>query len=308
MDALESLAKEVRNWGRWGPDDERGTLNYVTPAKRVAAAREIRSGASFSLSIPFDSRGPQTGAIGRVNPVHLMTATGADPAQAIDLGGGARYTDDYIVMPLQCATQWDALSHVFYGDRLYNGYPAQSVDSSGARFDGIDKVHQDFVSRAVLLDVARLKGVDSLAPSDVISAADLDAAERAQGVRAEEGDFLLVRTGLMASWRKTGGWDAFRGPQPGLHVETLRWIHARRIAAVAADNMMVEAAATLPGYTLPLHMIGIRDMGLSLGEFWYLEELAEDCARDGRWSCFLAAQALRITGAVGSPVNPIAIK
>jgi kynurenine formamidase len=306
---FEQLADRVRNWQRWGPDDEVGTLNFITAEKRRAAAALVKSGKVFSLSIPFGAGGPQSGIANRVNPIHLMLATGADPAAyATDLGGTARYTDDYVIMPLQCATQWDSLAHVYYGDALYNGYAAQTVTSQGALRNGIDKAHMRFVSRGVLLDVAREKGVDVLDGGYAITAADLEAAEAAESVRVASGDLLLVRTGLMSTWVRTGAWEGFRMPQPGLHWAVAEWMHDREVAAVATDTSVVEVVGLMEGVQVPFHMLALRDMGLSLGEYWNLEELGEDCAADGTYEFLLVAQALPVVGAVGSPVNPIAIK
>ena len=306
---FERLATRVRNWQRWGPDDELGTLNFITPERRVAAAALVRSGKVFSLSIPFGAAGPQSGIANRVNPIHLMLATGADPAAyAMDLGGTARYTDDYVIMPLQCGTQWDSLAHVYYGERLYNGYAAETVTSQGALRNGIDKAHERFVSRGVLLDIARLKGVDVLDGGYAITAVDLEAAEAAEGVRVGPGDLLLVRTGLMSTWVATGGWQGFAMPQPGLHWAVAGWVHDREVAAVATDTSVVEVVGLMDGVQVPFHMLALRDMGLPLGEFWNLEALASDCGEDGTYEFLLVAQALPIVGAVGSPVNPIAIK
>jgi kynurenine formamidase len=305
---FKKLLETLRSWGRFGADDERGALNYITDEKRRRAAALVRRGRTFSLAIPVSSSGPQSGAGGRVNPLHFMTATGCDPVSKVDLGLGARYTDDFLAMTVQCGTQWDALCHIYYADTLYNGYPASSVDSGGAKRNGIDKVHGDFVSRGVLLDVARLKETDCLASGYAITTADLEAAEKRQAVRVEEGDILLVRTGQMSTVRGFTDWSAFRRPEPGLHWETAEWLHERRVAAVAADNMMVEAAGVLPGVMVPFHMLALCNLGIHLGEFWYLEELAADCAGDGVWEFLLVAQALPIAGGTGSPVNPLALK
>jgi kynurenine formamidase len=305
---VQGLAAACSNWGKWGPEDERGTLNYITAEKRQRAAALVRRGAVFSLSIPFDADGPQRGRGGRVNPIHLMSMDGADEDPRYELAGGARYTDDFIAMPLQCATQWDSLAHVYYDAQLYNGYPARTVDSRGAGRNGIDKVHDGFVSRGVLLDVARAKGEDTLPPGYAITVEDLEAAEQRAGVRVDEGDIMLVRTGMMSTRAAFGDWRQFHEPQPGLHYETLPWLHGRRVAAVACDNTAVEASDALPGVRLPFHMVAIRDMGLSLGELWDMEALAADCAADHVCAFLLVAAALPFTGAVGSPVNPIAMK
>lgn len=161
MDKVRAIARVVSNWGRWGAEDERGTLNFVTPEKVRRAAACVRRGEVFSLGLSFGVEGPQIGQGGRVNPLHLMSAVGAgygpDPE-------GFRYNDDVVVMPLQCATQWDSLAHVYYGGQLYNGFPASTTTAAGAARNGIDKFGPGLVTRGVLLDVARVAGEKRLAP------------------------------------------------------------------------------------------------------------------------------------------------
>ena len=180
MDDFRAVGERLSNWGRWGADDERGTTNLITPERLVAAARLVRTGKVFDLGIPFDELGPQTGGGIRQNPLHFMTATG----DAQDhMPGGFRYADDYVVMPLQCATQWDALSHVFYDDQLYNGYPASDVTPRGALHNSIDKQGNGITGRGVLLDIAALKDVPWLEGGTVITPDDLDARDRTPGWR-----------------------------------------------------------------------------------------------------------------------------
>lgn len=306
---LRHLGRAVSNWGRWGPDDELGALNTITADARAAAAATVERGDAFALSIPLGADGPQTGQIGRINPVHTMSATGLDGAQPVDLGATARYTDDFVAMPLQCATHWDSLAHVFYEDTLYNGVPASAVDGRGASRNAIDRVHDRIVGRGVLLDIARLHGVDALPADHAVTTADLKDAERRAGVEVRAGDIVLVRTGLMGRWARTGSWAAFHGAQPGLHYETVRFLHERDVAAVAADNSAVEVLGRrVDGALLPFHMLALRDMGLHLGELWFLEALADDCEHDGRYDFLLVAPPLRVTGAVGAPVSPMAVK
>lgn len=304
---IVTLGDRVRNWGRWGADDEIGTLNFITPAKRAAAAQLVRKGITFSLQIPMNGKGPMTGA-GRVNPVHTMTATGCDDVQLFPMAAGARYTDDTMFLYLQSGTEWDGLAHVFYGDKLYNGYDASSVDSNGAHKAGIDKTCSSYVSRGVVLDVARFHGVDCLDPMHRIDGDELDAVAAAQGVSIESGDIILVRTGILAHYVRTGRWDVYHGSHPGLHHRAAIWLHDHKIAAVASDNGSVEGVDKQSLLAIPLHQLALRDMGLPLGETFNLEALAADCAADGVYECFFVAPALNITGAVGSPVNPLAMK
>lgn len=316
------IAKRVSNWGRWGEDDERGTLNLITPATRAAAARAVQHGIIHSLALPLGASGPQvpdppkppTGGGAwrppqvRSNPVHTMIASGSDPDEVNGLGGGAHFTDDMIYMHLQASTQWDALSHCYYDDLMYNGKPASSVTSAGARYNSIDKVADDFVSRGVLLDIARLHDVPRLPGSHVVTPDDLERAADAAGVVLEEGDILLIRTGLLSDWATTGSWLAVKErPQPGLGISCIDWLHDKGVAAIAVDNTAVEALGTGAALKGPFHMLALRDMGLHLGEYWFLENLAEDCARLQQYSFLLSAAPLPFENAVGSPINPIAV-
>jgi kynurenine formamidase len=304
--ALTELARKVSNWGRWGAEDERGTVNFITPEVVRRAAGCVRRGAVFSLGLAFDADGPQFGQGGRTNPLHIMTATSsqmtADPA-------GPRFADDVVVMGLQCATQWDSLAHVHYGGQLYNGHAASCVTTAGTTRNGIDKMAEGIVSRGVLLDVARLRGVESLAPGELVTPADLEAAERRQGVRAERGDVLLLRTGYVRVFTVYGDRVCYMKQTPGLGVAAIEWLHAREVAAVASDTNMVEVYPPEdPAVLFPLHAICIRDMGLTLGEMFDFEALSNDCAADGVWECLFSAPALRVTGGIGSPLNPLAVK
>jgi kynurenine formamidase len=313
-DVIRETGTRCRNWGRWGSDDERGTLNYITPNHVVAAARLVRRGAVFSLAIPFNAKGPQIDQPRRFNPIHRMMITGPDcTTGAIKFPGGVGFSDDMVIMPLQCATQWDALSHCFEDGRMYNGYDANEVSSRGAKRNGIDKVAQGpggIVARGVLLDVPRVKQLEWLDPGYAITADDLDAAVAAQGVSILSGDALLVRTGHMTLCRSRGGWgDYAGGDAPGLSFHTADWIHRREIAAVATDTWGMEVRPNeIPDSFQPLHQVCIPNMGLTIGEIFFLDDLAEDCARDGVYEFLLVAPPLPITGAVGSPINPLAIK
>jgi kynurenine formamidase len=294
----------LSNWGRWGPDDQLGTLNLVTAAHIRAAAAGVRSGKVIQLSIPVGKDGPQTGLGGRVNPVHLMSMQHSDWDPA-----GLQVADDWVSMPLQSGTQWDALSHIAYDGLMYNGYSTDEVSSRfGARRLAVDAMTGRITGRGVLLDIARLNGVDWLPAGTSIGPEDLEAAERAQGVTVGEGDFLLVRTGWRAKFLADGrnGWMA---SEPGLGFDCPQWLHDRSVAAVGSDNWAIEVMpAADVGVMLPLHCILIRDMGMPLAEILDLEALAADCADDGQWSFLFVAPPLHISNAVGSPTTPVAIK
>ncbi|MSP43620.1 MAG: cyclase family protein [Alphaproteobacteria bacterium] len=320
------VAKKISNWGKWGPNDQIGTLNYITPAKIASATATAKQGKIFPLSIPVDAYGPQGASGFRRNPIHIMSVDGGDESAArfLEGWGGAteaqmvamtkgpmRFTDDFIIMPLQGSTQWDALSHVYYDGQLYNGYPAASVTSFGATKDSIDQVagRGQIVSRAVLLDVARHRKVEYLAPKTVISPEELDDVAKAQKVTVESGDIVLIRTGWRLNFLETRNGEAWLHNSPGLSWRCAEWLSKKQVAAIASDNIAVEVTSSeFADAFLVFHMLTLRDMGMMLGEIWDLEALGADCANDGVYAFMLVAQPLRVTGGVGSPVNPIAIK
>lgn len=304
MEDFRALGARVRNWGRWGADDERGTINLITPDKLVAAGQLIRKGKVFDLGIPFDDAGPQPGG-GRINPVHLMSQTGDTQL----FPGGFKYADDYIFMPLQGASQWDSLAHVYYDDQIYNGYPAKEVTVTGAYHDAIDKIGKGVAGRGVLLDIARLKGVEWMQAGEVISPSDLEAAEAAQGVRVGSGDILLFRTGWRKKFTTEKSPTEFMAGEPGIGQDCCEWLHQREVAAICSDNWAIEVLpGEDPNALLQVHCVLIRDMGMTLGEILDFEELAADCAADNVWEFFFCAPPLKVTRGVGSPINPLAIK
>jgi kynurenine formamidase len=303
---FHDLARTVRNWGRWGPGDELGTLNLITPEVRQRAAGCVRSGRAFSLALPLSDReGIQTGAIpGRINPLRTMvavnTAYTGDPSEFCT-------SDDVVVMGLQAGTHWDALAHVSYDGRLYNDHLASGITEHGASRCGIGAV-RTLVSRGVLLAVARTKGMERLEPGYAITAEDLDAAAEAAQVEVLPGDVVLVRTGHMTLLREQGR-AAYGGHAPGLSTLTVRWFRDHDVAAVATDNLTFEVfPCERPDVLFPVHLLHLVDMGMTQGQNWDLEALAQDCVEDGVHEFLLDASPLPFTGAVGAPVNPVAMK
>jgi kynurenine formamidase len=311
INTVRELAKKYRNWGKWGAADECGTLNYITADKVIGAAKLVRQGKVISLAIPFDSTGPQTGFGGRTNPLHYMLQDGGDVASgAQDFIPGLRYCDDAITMPLQCATQWDALSHIYFDGKMYNDRGPEWVNSSGARANSIDKLKSKVVSRGVLLDIPRYRGKDWLSPGEAIYPADLDGAAAQQAVTVGSGDIILIRTGQLAQVKAEGNWGQYAGgPAPGLSLTCAEWLARHEIAGYATDTWGTEV---IPNETAdvfqPLHCVAIVNMGMLVGEIFNLDDLAADCAEDATYEFLFVAPPLPITGAVGSPINPQAIK
>jgi kynurenine formamidase len=302
---LRDLAQRVSNWGRWGPDDERGTLNLITPDAVRRGAAAARRGVSFSLAIPFDAGGPQTGSIpGRINPHRRMLAVNTSFT-----GDRSDFTtsDDAFEMGTQAATHWDALAHAGYDHLLYNGISDDVIDERGAARLGIERFGP-VVTRGVLLDIARLHGVDSLDAGYAISGADLAAAAARASVTIEAGDVVVVRTGYMALLR-AGDREHYVRDAPGIGVAAIEWFHDNEVAGAATDTLAFEVwPPEDPASLLPVHMIHLRDLGFAQGQLWFLDELADDCANDGVHEFLLAASPLPLTGAVGGPVVPTATK
>jgi len=308
--SVRALGERYSNWGRWGPDDERGTLHFITPERVLGACSLPRRGRVISCALPFDENGPQTGAGGRHNPIHVMLCDGGDAVSGAQEGpGGLCYADDSITMPLQCGTQWDALSHISYDGRMYNDRDVRLVSSRGAAVNAITAVADGITGRGVLLDLPRFLRIDALVNGTPVLPRDLDACAEAQGVAIESGDVLLVRTGAMKRHLASGSWQGYIGATPGLSILCARWLYEREIAAVATDTFCVEVVPSeVPDCAMPLHMISLRNTGVHFGEMFQLEELAEACAEDGEYAFLFCAPPLPITGAVGSPINPLAIK
>jgi kynurenine formamidase len=305
---LEQLAARVSNRGRWGDDDQRGTLNLITPEVVRRGVAAVRGGRPFSLALPFDQTGPQWDNVHmpeRINP-ELRTHT-----VNVSFTGDARdftTSDDSFRMGSQAVTHWDALSHVGYDGRLYNDTPNTVVQSEGgAHRLGIEQFGP-IVTRGVLLDVARTLGVDHFDDNHAITGADLDAAAAAGGVTVQAGDAVMVRTGQM-HFLRAGDKQRYSMPSPGLSTRSIEWLRDHDVAAVATDTMTFECyPCEDPAVFMPVHMIHLRDMGLVQGQNWFLDDLARECAADGHCDFLLVAPPLPLTGAVGAPVVPVAIK
>jgi kynurenine formamidase len=297
---FDELFQSIKNWGRWGKDDQKGALNFITPAKRQAAGALVREGRAVSCALPL----AKTPAVDNPTPVmHLMMRAG-DVQRA-----HFPATADYFAIAFHgfANTHIDALCHMYYQGKLYNGYDADLVTSLGARVLSIDVADQGIVSRGVLLDFPRLKGVDWLEPGTPITTADLDAVEKLEGLTVESGDILLIRTGRHVRRQAQGPWPLHEA-MAGLHVETLRWLHDREIAVLGSDAASDVAPATVDGLGgLPIHTGAIVGLGCHLLDNCQLDDLAALCAELGRWEFHLTVAPLRLTQGTGSPVNPIAL-
>ncbi len=300
-------AQTLSNWGRWGPEDQLGTMNLITPEKRRRAAALVNEGVTVSCARPIV---PALGADVGTPPLHYMTGSGeayadrqwAKPGQLQGCG-------DFIGMVFHgfSITHVDALCHIFWNGQMYNGRSSALVNTrQGATVESIEVLQDGVVSRGVLLDVARLRGVDWMEPGQGILPQELEATEAAQGVRVEEGDVLFIRTGHYRRRREAeplpiaDGW-------PGLDAACLPWIRERGVAVLGGDTVSDVVPSGYPNLVQPIHQIGIPHMGLWLVDNCNLEELAAACAQRRRWEYLLAVAPLRFRYATGSPVNPIAV-
>jgi kynurenine formamidase len=280
---LAEVAAKLSNWGRWGKDDELGALNYITPEKRKRAAALVRSGRSVSLA----------------RELSLNDGIDRGAHEVFRYPGGGCGDFIGLVFHGYRVTHVDALCHIFGPGRMYNEHQDSAIVEGGAGCLSIDKLGPEgIVSRGVLLDIARLKG-GPLPLGTAIYSADLEAAEKAQNVRVEEGDILVVRTGRGA---------APDGSQAsGLHAECLPWLHERRVALLGGDCANDVLPSPFQRWVLPIHIVGIINLGLHLLDNADLDPLAEACEAEGRWEFLLTIAPLRIKGGTGSPVNPIAL-
>jgi kynurenine formamidase len=308
---IDGVIAEVSNWGRWGADDELGTVNYITQNVIASALEAPSTGKAFALSIPFDMNGPQPSFERRLNPRHVMLQTGSELRAGVQEHSidGWGYADDMVCMALQCATHWDGLSHAFYDYKMYNNRSCELVGVTGATRNSITAVASRIVTRGLLLDVPRALDLEALPPGHEITVAEIETTLERERVEPRSGDILLIRTGHMAAIRKTGSWDGFTyADEPGIGLACLPWLHEREVAGLASDTWAFEVLPNSTSIMLPVHAAGIVHMGLLVGEIFALDELAADCASDGIYQFLFCALPLPFTRAVGAPVNPLALK
>ncbi len=299
-DELDELFHQVSNWGRWGADDQIGTLNLITPDTRRRAAGLVKEGVSVNCSLPLNT----TGGIENPNPVtHAMLRAGDTEEATASL--------DYFAIASHgiAHTHLDALCHIFYKGRMYNDRRATMVTSTGALANSIESGTDGIVSRGVLLDMPRVLGKDWLEPGEAIYPDDLKAAERALSVTVEPGDVLLLRTGRHRRRAALGApaLSPMLEGLAGIHVTSLPWLKERGIAVLGCDGVSDVTPSGLEGGGLPVHSLIIPAMGVHLLDNAQFDDLADTCSRLGRWEFMLTMAPLRLLRGTASPVNPIAL-
>lgn len=305
----------LSNWGRWGDDDVLGTLNLITDAKRVAASRLVRHGRVVSCSWDIDTRHQADDVAGP--PMRFMATTGQGLADEHRL-----LPESYLPTDRQAGvsefigliyhgyrvTHLDALSHIFWDRKMYNGHPAELVSSShGATVHAVTNAREGIITRGILLDVPAHRGVDWLEPAEFVTPDEIDDIVAKAGVEVEEGDALLLRTGYSRRRAERGPDNVHSSGRAGWHAACLPWFHRHGISMIAADSATDVVPSGYGGVRIPIHAVGITAMGLWLLDNCNLEPLAAACAELGTTEFEFLVAPLPYVGATGSPVNPLAV-
>jgi kynurenine formamidase len=301
---FDQLFETVCNWGRWGSDDEKGTLNYITPERVRQAAGLVRAGRSVSMAVPIST------VAGPDNPrpaAHYMV-------QNYDVRSGLgepQFSADFLATEFHgdCHTHIDALCHIAYEGKLYNGKLASAVTSRGPTLQDITAYAHGIVGRGVLLDIPRLRGVNWLEPGEAVTAAELEAAEKAQEVRLGEGDIFVFRTGHHRRRLELGPWNCGYDGQgrAGLHIESIRLLHERKVAGFFPDGDGETVPSKVEKVAYPIHALQIAAMGMACADSLQFEELVKVCEEEARWEFLVLAAPLRLPRGTGSLFNPIAV-
>lgn len=307
VEEFEAIFDSVKNWGRWGEDDELGTMNLITPEKVREAAGLVRSGRRVSMAIPINKvAGPDNPnqALHFVTQGHDVPVDGSKVRFALDFMGMACHGD--------CHTHVDALCHISYDGRTYNGRDATDViKTTGATGQDITAYSTGVVGRGVLLDIPSLRGVPWLEPGEAVTRSELDESAEAEGVSLGEGDILVLRTGHHRRRLELGPWDNSPPPvgdgKAGVHVDTIPWMHEKGIAAFLPDGDGETVPSVVSGITYPIHPLQVVAMGMLVSDSLQFEDLVAACEEEGRYEFMVVGLPLRLPGGTGSPWNPIAI-
>ena len=298
---IERLMDELSNWGRWGPNDQLGAANLITPAKRLEATSLVTEGITVSLAHRLmieeaeDVPRPFT---------HRMLRLPDPEAEPTFMGG---VSDNYAVSYHGYShSHLDALCHIMYKGQMYNDVSQDTITEDGCSNAGIDNLQGGIVTRGVLFDIPRLKGVSYLEPGTPIYLEDLEAWEEMAGVTVRPGDAIFIRTGRWARRSDVGPW-AVSESAAGLHASTMPWVKARDVSFLGSDAAADVSPSQVEGVNLPVHILTIAAMGVDLFDNQDLEALAETAAELNRWEFMLVASPLAVEGGTGSPLNALAI-
>ena len=300
LEEFQALFDHCRNWGRWGAEDQRGTLNLIAPEHRLRAAELVREGVSVSCAHPINT----VSDVENISPALHYIVRGGDVAEGVTFASTADFLG---VAPHGLAhSHLDALCHFCWQGKIYNDRPVSAVTSTGARANAITIGQEGIVSRGVLLDIPRLLGVEWLETDHAVTVEQLERAEAAGSVRVDTGDILLVRTGRHARRLAHGTWDS-RKELAGLHHTVAPWLKARGVALLGSDGVSDVRQQPFSVTTHPIHILALVAMGMQLLDNLNLEDLAAACAARSRWAFLLMVGPLKLVGGTASMVNPIAV-
>lgn len=304
------------NWGKWGPDDEVGSLNYLTPDEVLRGVTSVRSGEVFTLQVPIGSPDAEADPVwpNRTSAVRtpVMDEGFWLRGEAPEIPDGHHWADDKIDMFLQGSTQYDAIGHLWYEGQIWNGYDAKTTIGSLKKASVMSIAERGVVGRGVLIDMARYRGKRTLDKAETFTHLDLLEAAKAQGVEIEKRDILLVRTGWIGHFYETSVSEFYTDfNEPGLTYsrELVEWFQDMEIPNLVTDTIANERSFDPEtGIEMALHCALMRNLGIAFTEICWLDDLADACDRDGRWSFLYVAAPLKVVGASGAPVNPVAVR
>lgn len=303
-----------KNWGRWGAEDEVGSLNFLTQAEVLRGVASVRHGKTFTLQVQMgnpkgDPVWPGRNQAQRINVLdegHFLCGKGPE------FPGGLHYADDVMFMYLQGSTQYDALGHVWCDGKLYNGFDANTTIGGMSKASVLPLAERGIVGRGVLIDIARHRGKRFLEPGETFTHLDLLAAAEKQGVTIQKHDVLVIRTGWIAAFYEKDRVEFYKNfVEPGLTFspELVRWFHEMEIPNLVTDTIANEVTTDpVSGCALPLHVALMSNLGVTFTEIAQLDPLADDCAADGQWSFLYVAAPLKVVNGSGAPVNPVVVK
>jgi kynurenine formamidase len=293
---IDRLVKELSNWGRWGKDDQLGALNLITPKKRLEALALVKKGVSVSLARNVETK------LAADNPSpfkHVMLKSGAD--------NGPWAMDEYTVAYHGVAhTHMDSLCHLFYKDKMYNGFTRDLVTPQGAKILSIHNIKQGIMTRGILIDIPRLRGKKFLEPGDAIYPEELDEWEEETGTKVRAGDVVFIRTGRWARRKILGPWSVQKDGMAGLHASCAAWLKKRDVAMLGSDAAADVIPSRVDGVTHPIHVLTLHAMGMHIFDNCDLEAVGEASAKYKQWEFLLTASPIPVEGGTGSPLNPIA--
>ncbi|MCU1670861.1 MAG: hypothetical protein JWP40_3788, partial [Blastococcus sp.] len=312
-DMTDVLADAPTNWGKWGGDDEVGALNYLTADEVMRGVRHIQRGEVFTLQrLIGDPKGdPVWPGRTPAERTQILDESSWDTDGAPQFPGGLHYADDKINAFLQGSTQYDALGHLWYDGKIWNGFDARTTVGGLSKASVVPIAERGVVGRGILLDIARWRGKNSLDKGETFTHEDLMACAKAQGTEIQKRDILIIRTNFLQLFHDQGDafYEGFNEPGLVYSPELVSWFQDMEIPNLATDTIANEVTYDPNnGTALPLHCALMRNLGVALTEICDLEKLAASCAEDRQYTFFYAAAPLKVNLAAGSPVNPLVIK